>query len=289
MEMTADSSWGGISNRMVSLVDSWAQFFSIVFSPDFMLLSILIGTKIYIISNHWQYVSGVPQLLLFLVVLISLGSACLGASFVRRYSEIGTQKVMKRRAENAIHSLKMILLNANKSEKVVSSYLDDLQDTADVESGRKYTEIIARCKMLQEEVLHAIESWKDVCPDADVTGKVSHLNRLQGEKIYLETQVNSVKSRIQTEKHQDEHKEATQHLVIHEKKLKAVNKALEAKQAEINSSVLSGIPFLPPVSSGEYNCSLTNFLNKVEMLEISSGLKKVAKRKFAAKTASASV
>ena len=239
------------------LLQKWATFAGVILSPLVFIL-IVATVALFYFSFTTPSLESQPVVTAIITVVISIFSGVVGALVSQRWSEITEGGILITRGKSAIRGLKLLLLNISAIEQRIKTFITSLDNTEPEHmiTRNSYEELVERCNSLQEEAINAIEEWQDIIPEAaNLKTQIGLLSDLKVRQVSLEQQVTIAWNELDEAKAQseDEKEVLTGQLREKENELSQVKKELRNKEAEIGSSVLSGLPTGAIVNSGRIN------------------------------------
>jgi hypothetical protein len=177
----------------------WGAFFKICFDPWGIILTLV--AFIFILL---QLIPSSPVIISLLTILISITTGLLGGVIAKRWDDYIEKQVVKTQGLQAINSLNLLSLRINTLKSRVRVYLQRHIDQnysqmmSDEVINTYLEEIIEKCGSLEEEIIKAIEDWKGILPEADITSNIEDIIKLIREQREKVDKYQEVKLKIET-------------------------------------------------------------------------------------------
>lgn len=177
MENTPDVQTG-VKPKVVDgpLKSAWKRFGLVIGDPwNLILLTAIVALLLYAAKSKE------PGVVALLQILVSLVSAVLGGRIVRYVDSLVEGSVLVARGRTAVRSLKLLLRSVSSLEERVQTFLiaADEAPGSGVVTKRNYEEIIASCRLVQEETVSSIENWTDIVAEADIESLIGVITSLR--------------------------------------------------------------------------------------------------------------
>lgn len=170
------------------LKDDWKKFVEVVLNPIIVVLAGLTIYLCYILQNTDKTDGNLSVLL---TVAISIFSGVVG-NRIHAKTQIheGEEKLITR-GQSAIRGLSIILSGINNFNLRIRDCAKLIEEEKDnrVVLRRNYEEFVDKCIHLQEQTINAIEEWKDIVPDADISKLHQNISKLEREKLSAEERI----------------------------------------------------------------------------------------------------
>jgi hypothetical protein len=229
---------------MESLKNRWKTFCNIVFDPTALVL-ILLTIALAILLTYQTDTKAVAAMTLILTVLAGI----VGSVLSSRWKDIVDEKVIAARANSAVRNLKHLLTGLASLDRRATLFIkrcgeEDSQRSVTTE----YEEIVDRCRIIEEEVLNAIEDWTDILPEADVKTQIGVITRLNDEVESLSEKIDSLESEKDAMKGKSEDAQKRHQEVIKEltNQLKETKSELRRKSIDFGASYTGTLSTMTP-------------------------------------------
>lgn len=202
------------------LLKEWKVFLAGLLNPATLIFILgAIGLMTYdspSVDRRW---------LALIQVMIALASGLAGARIANHVSKHTEQGVLVKMGKSAVRSLKLVITHVDSLLNRLKTFVDRDEKDTTFNVSQSYEEIVQSCRDLQRQVVHSIENWIDIVPEADIKGQIESISELHLKLAEMETIRKSLSEQI--EKGKRESKEQSQEF----QKLK---KQLGEKSLEIN-------------------------------------------------------
>jgi hypothetical protein len=211
-----------------------------LFDPWSLLLSVV--TTVALVSSWFAYqppssMLSKSQFVLSLLGIV-LSTIFLGNRFTTRWYQLLGQAELVKKAESAIRNLKLLFTNIVNLEKQLT-LLHPSQNTNEHFMGDS---LELSLMMLKEEIIHAIEDWADVIPQANLKGHVEHIYDLTREQLESEHELDALTTQVvKKAKSKEEMQKLKQEVSSHVQRLKQIESELTETKNALNASILSGM------------------------------------------------
>lgn len=179
------------SDDLFDIIRGWLNFLKRILDP-WVALSLGGSILLIYLSTNPKYSSASAVLSIFATIASSIAGGLISHSM----HTATEHRVVAARGESSIRGLKLLLLNLNALSDRIYEIIKLCSNRNDFDVLNAYlSEIINRCKILEEEAISSIENWTDIIPEANVRsqiGAISSLHKkLEGKMSELELLKNS--------------------------------------------------------------------------------------------------
>lgn len=166
----------------LSLFDRWKRFLDIVADP-WTLVSLI--ATVYFASEVVTSPEGARAVL---TVILTLTSAVLGNILAMRWNEQLGKDSMIARGQVAVRQLGLLLFGVYEIQDRVRQL--ELDESQSEELAQTYLgEVDSRCRLLVQQSLVAIDNWRDLVPEADVTQELRERAKLKRKIFELREEI----------------------------------------------------------------------------------------------------
>lgn len=226
---------------MVSLKERWKAFIKIVLDP---VVFVLFPITAFL---TWVLVGQTDRLIVVsLTLIISLLSGVLGGVLATKWEALTEKQVVETRGRSAVRSLKLLLGNIVALERRVNGYLKRQTDESQRENQtpeviKTYLEeVIARCLVLEDEVISSIENWTDIVPGADIKTQIGLIGELTSQIQQLMSNIQDLTSELEVTKGEsrEEAKRLRAEIEKKEDQLRETKRELRQRRISITGSIV---------------------------------------------------
>lgn len=176
---------------------------------------------------------------------ISILYGILGGVWEKRWFDVTEENILKVRGKSAIRNMTLLCRNIAAMQRRVFTYNNYQSKSAGNDNSTNFylEEVIERCKLLEEEVISAIEDWQDIIPQADVSTSIGMITelRIEMEDIKLERDKLAIELQDNQGKTSEEISNLKRKLEENNRKYRQMQDELRRKSAIIDTSGLGGV------------------------------------------------
>lgn len=224
------------------LKEDWKKFIQVAFNPIIIFLTMSVIFLTYFLTQNSVKESPFQVLV---SVTISVLSGVIGNRFFAKMQKYEGDAKLITRGQSAIRGLSIILSSINNFSiriRLISERVEEESKNPRI-IERNFEEFVDKCISLKEQTINAIEEWKDIVPDADISKLHQNFTKLERERVAAEEKIQILQNQI-SEAKGDVEKVKIQ-LSEAKKERDKVKLELEEQRLEnpiSRASVLSGSP-----------------------------------------------
>ena len=229
---------------MENLKAQWQKLLLALFDPWVLILvSLTVGL---VLLSASQSASSAQSVNTVLLVLTGVSSVILGGRFSILWLRLTEKALLVKKGETSIRNLKLLFSNLTNLENCIRKQLAGLTGSKENATGNTYEDMFdLSMMMVKEELIHSIEDWTDVIPDARLKLYIESLHDLKNALQTSEQKLNSLrrklsntKSKARGELTEEMQAEQKRHTMLHEKILEIKQKLDQSALCGISTAVL---------------------------------------------------
>jgi hypothetical protein len=224
---------------MENLKKQWQRLLLVLFDPWVLILvSLTFGLMVFAIGQREILAEPANSVLL---LFTALSSVILGSRFTDRWKRPVEQALLIKKGETAIRNLKLLFSNLTNLENATKKHLSELNGSKENAAGRYYEDMFdLSLMMVKEELIHSIEDWMDIIPDAHLKLHIESLYDLKNALQTSEQRLHGLRKKLLNTKSKA-HGELTEEMQAEERRHALIReKILQVKQ-KLDQSTLCGI------------------------------------------------
>lgn len=176
-------------------------------------------------------------------ILLAFIAAILGGRIAKQLAESAEETRLITRGKSAIRNLKLLFINLANLESRIKPQL--ARQNNQQSSGSIYNNDIVDLSMMmiKEEVIHAIEDWIDIIPEANLKTHFEYLTELKLALHFSEKECERIQNELSKTKRQSrkENEALKQRLQAEEKVITQLRERLLERKHFLDNSILSGL------------------------------------------------
>ena len=226
--------------KMENLKAQWKKLFLVLFDPWVLVLFSATVGLLLLSGGPLTTLTGPSNFVLLL--LITLISVILGGRFAGRWRGLTEEPLVVEKGKTAIRNLKLLFSNLSNLENSIRKHLQNLNGAhEDVVANNYYEDMFdLSLMMIKEELIHSIEDWMDVIPEAKLKLHIEGMRDLKNALKISEQKLQSLRQKLASTK--TKAKEELAEKIQVEEKISTIlrQKILQTKQL-LDDSILSGM------------------------------------------------
>jgi hypothetical protein len=237
---------------MAKLKQKWQTLLQVLLDPLVLVLSILM-VSLFVVSftqAEVPFLASNKIMATVFVILISLTSAILGGRGWQQWRDSVEEKRLVARGKLAIRNLRLLFTNLTNFENAIRRQREG-SASGEQPTGYQADMFDLSLMMIKEELIHAVEEWMDIIPEAQLKSHLVILADLDRALRASEKKLTLLQHRLQKTKGKSKKELDDLERALSEERtvMSQINETMRARKQILDNSILSGI-FASAVMSG---------------------------------------